>query len=136
MIASVITSSTNISTVVVDFTAVVDAVVVVVVGLGVVIGILTGVVDVDSLVTRMGFLLSEVADCCCSAPEMLKMFLTCSVSDVELLDVDEDDEVSNVVVDVGLNLGLCHKLSAPPCKNQGGNGLLVVVGKTRGAHAK
>ena len=45
-------------------------------------------------------------------------------------------ELVNVVVEVGFNFGLLHKLSAPPCKNQGGNGLLVVVAKTRCAHAK
>ena len=104
-------------------------------------------VDVDSLVTRIGFLLSDdsaAAAAAWSAAEMLKMVLTGSpppsaesFAEVELLDVLDDDEVSVVVlVDVGLNLGLCHKLSAPPCKNQGGNGLLVVVAKTRGAHAK
>lgn len=52
------------------------------------------------------------------------------VVDVELA------ELVNVVVEVGFNFGLLHKLSAPPCKNQGGNGLLVVVAKTRCAHAK
>lgn len=54
---------------------------------------------------------------------------------VELL---EEVEASDVVEDVGLDvfLGLFHRLSAPPCRNQGGKGLLVVVNEMRGAQAK
>ena len=119
--------------------------VVVVVGLGVVIGILTGVVDVNSLVTKIGRLCMSVKSC---EAEILKMleaaspaaaFFSVSEDEVDRIEEDPDEaEASevNVVVEVGFNFGLLHKLSAPPCKNQGGNGLFVVVTKTRGAHAK
>ena len=125
---------------------VVFLVVVVVVGLGVVIGILTGVVDVNSLVTKIGRLCMSVKSC---EAEILKMleaasfpaaaFFSVSEDEVDRIEEDPDEaEASevNVVVEVGFNFGLLHKLSAPPCKNQGGNGLFVVVTKTRGAHAK
>ena len=121
--------------------------VVVVVGLGVVIGILTGVVDVNSLVTKIGRLCMSVKSC---EAEILKMLEAASFPAAAFFSVSEDEEVDfieedpdeaeaaevNVVVEVGFNFGLLHKLSAPPCKNQGGNGLFVVVTKTRGAHAK
>ena len=126
---------------------VVFLVVVVVVGLGVVIGILTGVVDVNSLVTKIGRLCMSVKSC---EAEILKMLEAASFPAAAFFSVSEDEEVDfieedpdeaeasevNVVVEVGFNFGLLHKLSAPPCKNQGGNGLFVVVTKTRGAHAK
>lgn len=87
--------------------------------------------------------------------EMLKMLETLSLRsttssfflfsvDVEVDEDDDDDEDEAedcscvvVLVEVGsVNLGLLHKLSAPPCKNHGGNGRFVVVAKIRGAHAK
>ena len=122
-----------------------------VVGLGVVIGILTGVVDVNSFVTKIGRLCMSLKRSC--EAEMLKMLETLSLrsavssiflfsADVEVEDDDDDDEAEDcscvvVLVEVGsVNFGLLHKLSAPPCKNHGGNGRFVVVAKIRGAHAK
>ena len=124
-----------------------------VVGLGVVIGILTGVVDVNSFVTKIGRLCMSLKRSC--EAEMLKMLETLSLrsaessiflfsADVEV-EEDEDDDDNEaedcscvvVLVEVGsVNFGLLHKLSAPPCKNHGGNGRFVVVAKIRGAHAK
>ena len=110
-----------------------------------VIGILTGVVDVNSLVTKIGRLCMSVKSC---EAEILKMleaaspaaaFFSVSEDEVDRIEEDPDEAEAaevNVVVEVGFNFGLLHKLSAPPCKNQGGNGLFVVVTKTRGAHAK
>ena len=122
-----------------------------VVGLGVVIGILTGVVDVNSFVTKIGRLCMSLKRSC--EAEMLKMLETLSLrsavssiflfsADVEVEEDDDDDEAEDcscvvVLVEVGsVNFGLLHKLSAPPCKNHGGNGRFVVVAKIRGAHAK
>ena len=123
-----------------------------VVGLGVVIGILTGVVDVNSFVTKIGRLCMSLKRSC--EAEMLKMLETLSLRsvssiflfsvDVEVEEEDDDDETEAedcswvvVLVEVGsVNFGLLHKLSAPPCKNHGGNGRFVVVAKIRGAHAK
>ena len=122
-----------------------------VVGLGVVIGILTGVVDVNSFVTKIGRLCMSLKRSC--EAEMLKMLETLSLrsavssiflfsADVEVEEDDDDNEAEDcscvvVLVEVGsVNFGLLHKLSAPPCKNHGGNGRFVVVAKIRGAHAK
>ena len=124
-----------------------------VVGLGVVIGILTGVVDVNSFVTKIGRLCMSLKRSC--EAEMLKMLETLSLrsaavssiflfsADVEVEEDDEDDDEAEdcscvvVLVEAGsVNFGLLHKLSAPPCKNHGGNGRFVVVAKIRGAHAK
>ena len=126
-----------------------------VVGLGVVIGILTGVVDVNSFVTKIGRLCMSLKRSC--EAEMLKMLETLSLrspavssiflfsADVEVEDEDDEDDEAEaedcscvvVLVEVGsVNFGLLHKLSAPPCKNHGGNGRFVVVAKIRGAHAK
>ena len=66
---------------------------------------------------------------------LLFFYLTKKTREIKLL-IFYLAELVNVVVEVGFNFGLLHKLSAPPCKNQGGNGLLVVVAKTRCAHAK
>ena len=64
--------------------------------------------------------------------------IKCQVSIKYYFEYETRIKLTNVVVEVvGLNFfGLFHKLSAPPCRNQGGNGLLVVVAKTLGAQAK
>ena len=102
--------------------AVVEGVVLVVL---VVMGILTGVVLVTSLVTRMGLRWSVTWG---TTSEILKIVLVSTVV-VALAMVEE-------LVGLLDSLGLFHKLSAPPWRNQGGKGLLVVVAKRRGAHAK
>lgn len=129
--------SSRITTAVVDSEVVVVVELVVVVGLGVVMGILSGVVEVKSPVTKMGFRWSEEEEeevgplwiLGFAMPKTLAFSSSVVVVDVSSVDVDEEAAV-------GLNFGLFHKLSAPPCKNQGGNGLFVVVAKMRGAHAK
>ena len=83
--------------------AVVVVVVVVLVVL-VVMGILTGVVLVTSLVTKIGLRLSVT---CGTTSEMLKIFLVATVGLVALAVVEE-------LVGLLDSLGLFHKLSAPP----------------------